>query len=406
MPSPWTSRHRICHALLLACLATAGLANAAAMPAETVLSGLAGPVDFAVLPDRSVWWLEYYSGNVTRYDAATQERQVVFHVTPVVGGERGAVGLGVDQASADNGTFYLYYAVAAPGDEVGGINRLSRIEHGTETVLLTTTAAVRHNGGRIVILPDGTLFVSTGENDLGQPAQDPDSLLGKILHLNPDGSPAPGNPHGRLYSLGHRNVYGLAYDPASKRLFATENSNAERDEVNEILPGHNYGWPACEGTVLFDWAKQQGTDRPCTDATFTLPIGQFYPDTTAAPTGAAILDGHLYWASWNEGAIHRLDQGANGTWTDQRIYQYGGRINDLAASPSGHWLYYSNWTSILRIRVDPPALAPLAPLQGTVGSAVLATTSSTGRIPATGPVLLLLALGMAGFLAQRHRRPE
>ncbi|HJQ93758.1 MAG TPA: PQQ-dependent sugar dehydrogenase, partial [Candidatus Thermoplasmatota archaeon] len=318
--------------------------------ATVVLSGLQGPVDFALLPDGSAWWLEYYSGNVNRQDLATGEREVMFHVEPVVDGERGLVGLGVNQETADAGTFFVYYTVAE-GDEAN-INRLSRIDDGQETVLLTTTSDVRHNGGRILVQPDGTLFVSTGENDLGDPAQDPASLLGKVLHIKQDGTPAPGNPQGRVYSIGHRNVYGLAYDPESQRLFATENGNAERDEVNEIVKGHNYGWPECEGLVEYDYVSkdnQKPTSRPCDDPRFTMPIGEFYPTRTVAPTGAAVLDGRLYWASWNQGAIHRLVQHANGTWTDSVVYQYGGRINDLEAGLDGKSLYYSNWTHIMRV---------------------------------------------------------
>src|SRR5687767_12979763 len=297
--------------------------------AQTVLSGLEGPVDFALLPDGSIWYLGYYSGDVTRHDLATGKKEVLFHVEPVVDGERGLVGLGVNQETADEGTFFVYYTVA-DGDEAN-INRLSRIDDGKETVLLTTTSDVRHNGGRILIQPDGTLFVSTGENDLGDPAQDPDSLLGKVLHIKQDGTPAPGNPHGRAYSIGHRNVYGLAYDPESDRLFATENGNAERDEVNEIIKGHNYGWPECEGFVEYDYVSkgnQKPSTRPCDDPRFTAPIGEFYAGRTVAPTGAAVLDGRLYWGAWNQGDIHRLVQHANGTWTDSIVYHYGGRIND------------------------------------------------------------------------------
>lgn len=335
------------------------VAPSGAAQMQTVLSGLNGPVDFAVLPDGSIWALGYYSGNVTRYDLETGESKVMFHVTPVVDGERGLVGLGVNQQTADNGTFFVYYTVA-DGDEAN-INRLSRIDDGKETVLLTTTSDVRHNGGRILIQPDGTLFVSTGENDLGDPAQDPDSLLGKILHIKQDGSAAPGNPHGRVYSLGHRNVYGLAYDPDSGRLFATENGNAERDEVNEIRKGHNYGWPECEGLVEYDYVtkdNQKPTTRPCDDPRFTNPIGEFYASSTVAPTGAAVLDGRLYWASWNQGAIHRLDENADGTWKDTIVFQYGKRINDLEAGLDGKSLYFSNWTHIVRIPMEAPASVP------------------------------------------------
>ncbi|MEK6975454.1 MAG: PQQ-dependent sugar dehydrogenase [Candidatus Thermoplasmatota archaeon] len=396
-------------ALAAASVLALSLVPPAQAQGETVLSGLEGPVDFAILPDGSVWWLEYYSGNVTRQDLATGNREVLFHVDPVVDGERGLVGLGVNQATADNGTFFLYYTVASP-DGGGGLNRLSRIDDGAETILLTTTSDVRHNGGRILIQPDGSLFVSTGENDLGSPAQDPDSLLGKILHILPDGSPAPGNPHGRLYSLGHRNVYGLAHDPVSDRLFATENGNAERDEVNEILPGNNYGWPACEGFVKYDYRtkdNQKATTKACDDPAFTKPIGEFYATTTVAPTGAAILDGRLYWASWNQGAIHRLDENANGTWTDSVVYQYGGRINDLEAGLDGKSLVYSNWTHLIRVPMEAPADAPrLAPRTGSDDGGLSTSTQTRDErgSPGISTAFVLLALAAAGAMRGARRR--
>jgi MYXO-CTERM domain-containing protein len=361
--APWRKSLTLPQSLLSLglCLVLLLVAAPVVGQAEVVMSGLNGPVDFALLPDGSIWHLGYYSGNVTRHDLETGKDTVMFHVTPVVDGERGLVGLGVNQATADKGTFFVYYTVA-DGDEAN-INHLSRIDDGKETVLLTTSSDVRHNGGRILIQPDGTLFVSTGENDLGAPAQDPDSLLGKILHIKQDGTAAPGNPHGLVYSLGHRNVYGLAWDPDSERLFATENGNAERDEVNEILRGHNYGWPYCEGTVQYtyktkDDQKPTSPSKPCDDPAFTLPLGEFTTTTTVAPTGAAVLDGHLYWASWNKGDIHRIDDNGDGTWTDTVVYHYGGRINDLEAGLDGKSLYYSNWTHILRLPIAAPADAP------------------------------------------------
>lgn len=324
----------------------------------TVLSGLNGPIDFAVAPDGAIWWNEYYTGNVTRYDPADGTREVLFHAEPIPDGvERGILGLALDPNVIHNRVFYVYYTVADPNDSDGGTNRLSRIENGAETILLTTSAHRMHNGGRILFVPDGTMFVSTGDNNRDMVAQDADSLLGKILHLHPDGKPAEGNLKGYVYSMGHRNVYGLAYDPVHDRLFATENSNAERDEVNLIVAGANYGWPLCEGHVEFDLKTQSDTNRPCTNSKFTAPIGEFTETGTVAPTGAAVVDEMLYWASWNQGAIHRMVKNpASDAWFDQVVLSLGGRINDLEADPKGSGLYYSNWTSIMRVGL------PLAPV--------------------------------------------
>lgn len=359
----------------------------------TVLSGLNGPIDFAIANDGSIWWNEYYTGNVTRYDPADGSRRVVFHADPIPEGvERGVVGLALDPDVVDNGVFYVYYTVADPNDADGGTNRLVRVEDGEETLLLSLSAAVRHNGGRILFAPDGSMFVSTGENLLGHPAQDPSSLLGKTLHLWPDGRPAPGNLEGFVYSIGHRNVYGLAYDPLTNRLFNTENGNAERDEVNLILAGGNYGWPHCEGFVEFDLDRGTDTDRPCTDPRFIPPIGEFYPNTTAAPTGAAVLGGVLYWASWNQGAIHRLVEAPGAkVWTDTIMYRPGGRINDMEAGPDGQSIYYSNWTHILRL--DVPVTVAAEPVVG----------PGADKIPGAGVLCFAAAVVIAAVGTLRHR---
>lgn len=196
-------------------------------------------------------------------------------------------------------------------------------------------------------------------------------------------------------------MYGLAYDPATRRLFATENSNAERDEVNLIEPGRNYGWPFCEGFVYYDAAKDEDTDRPGDHPRFTAPIGEFYPNTTAAPTGATIFHGHLYWASWNEGAIHRMKEDpATGKWMDQVVYRPGGRINDLEAAPDGGALYYSNWTHILRLDV-PAALAefPAPP-------PAQSRPADSSRAPATALATAACILALSAGIWRTLGRPR
>lgn len=361
--------------------------------ATTVLDRLNGPIDFAIAPDGAIWWNEYYTGDVTRYDPADGSRRIMFHADPIENGvERGLVGLALDPNVVENEAFYVYYTVADPENPDGGTNRLSRIEGSEETILLTLSAAIRHNGGRILVAPDGSLFVSTGENELGAPAQDPNSFLGKILHVMPDGSPAAGNIKGAVYSVGHRNVYGLAYDTEKGRLFATENGNAERDEVNLVEAGKNYGWPMCEGHVRFDFAKGTDTDLPCDEPGLAPPIGEFYTNRTAAPTGATYLDGVLYWASWNEGGIHAMVETADG-WTDEVVWRPGHRINDLETADGV--LYLSNWTHILRL--ENPKYTPGAPLLNPVDDLVGAEPQ---RTPALGAVV---ALAVALAVAARRR---
>lgn len=369
----------------------------------TVLEGLAGPIDIEVAPDGSIWWNEYYTGNVNRYDPTDDSREVLFHAEPIPDGvERGMLGLALDPDVVENGVFYVFYTVADPHDPAGGTNRLSRIEAGEETVLLTTTASEMHNGGRIEFARDGSMFVSTGDNQRHRMAQEPASLLGKVLHLWPDGTPADDNIEGYVHTMGHRNVYGLAYDHDRDRLFATENSNAERDEINLIEPGNNYGWPHCEGTVRFDPEQYRATEAACDDQRFTPPLGEFTETGTVAPTGAAVVDGRLYWAAWNQGAIHRMvEHPDTGAWYDQVVHEPGGRINDLEADPVAPGLYYSTWGSILRIDL------PLAPMPEPADFPDPQPTGGAAKsAAAVSPALVSVAVvAAATWLALGRRRP-
>lgn len=102
----------------------------------------------------------------------------------------------------------------------------------------------RHGGCRILAHPDGTLYIGTGDATRPTAPQDPAGLGGKVLHLNPDGSPAPGNPDpgSVVFTLGHRNVQGLALQPGTGRLYSVEQGSSRDDEVNLLVPGGNYGW--------------------------------------------------------------------------------------------------------------------------------------------------------------------
>ncbi|MBW3583781.1 MAG: PQQ-dependent sugar dehydrogenase [Euryarchaeota archaeon] len=354
------------------------------------------PTDIDMAADGSVWFTGL-TGNVSRYDPTSDSTELVHHVENVVTGrERGLVGLALAHGHETTGAYYLYYSERTD-DPDGGMNRLVRIVDGEEQRLASLTAAPEHNGGRIVVTPNGTLFVGTGENSLHEPAQDPESLLGKILHMTPEGGPVAGNMHGLVYSYGHRNVYGLAMDPESGALWATENMGWRRDEVNIIEPGGNYGYPECEGH------GKHGIDDPCpTDKGYIFPIMTFYEDHAAAPAGAAFWQGGFYWGSFNEGSIHHLWQDTDTQeWRDEIVYQHDTHIIDILTGDDGD-MWFSAIDGIWRLDLTGDAVNGEEDPEGGPGGAG-DPDEPKGAIPAPGSGLIVLIMAGAAILTRRCR---
>lgn len=203
----------------------------------------------------------------------------------VADGEGGLLGVAVDPEDAGPVMTVFLYRTGETDNAVvrAELDLDSGVLRDLTTVLDGIPKASNHNGGRIAFGPDGYLYVATG--DAGDPAnaQDPESLAGKILRITPDGEPAPGNPDAGspVWSMGHRNVQGLGWDP-SGRMFAGEFGQDELDELNVIEPGGNYGWPEVEG--------------PGDEAGFIDPVA-WWPTSEASPSGIAVTEEAVYLAS-------------------------------------------------------------------------------------------------------------
>jgi len=173
----------------------------------------------------------------------------------VPGGEGGLMGLALSPDFATDRFLFAYYTAAEDNRiarvrlEEAGTESESGLRLGTPEVIFPgISKASTHNGGRIRFGPDGFLYVGTGDSQRREQPQDRNALGGKILRLTKDGKPAPGNPFpgNPVYSLGHRNVQGLAWDSAG-RLWASEFGPEVNDELNLIQAGGNYGWPEVTG---------------------------------------------------------------------------------------------------------------------------------------------------------------
>ena len=289
---------------------------------QTVATGLVAPWGMAFLPDGSLLVTERDSARLLQIRTG-QGPQVLGTIPGVVpGGEGGLLGIAVSPTFASDQWVYVYFTAAND-------NRITRFRLnaiGTQQVILSGLAkATIHDGGRIAFGPDGMLYAGVGDAGNTANAQNQNSLNGKILRMTPTGGVPAGNPFNTLvYSLGHRNVQGLAWD-AQNRLFATEFGQNTFDEVNMIVAGGNYGWPTCEGI--------------CSNPAFRNPIVT-WTTAEASPSGAAIANGHFFAAAlrgqrlW---VVPLTASGGAGTPVDELNNQFG-RLRAVVRGPDG-WLW-------------------------------------------------------------------
>jgi glucose/arabinose dehydrogenase len=245
------------------------------------------------------------------------------------GGEGGLLGLAVSPRFATDATVFAYFTADEDNRVVRITYRDDRLS-GQRPILTGIPKGGIHNGGRLVFGPDGMLYVGTGEQGNPPLAQDRGSLGGKILRMTPQGGPAPGNPFGDsvVYSYGHRNVQGLAFDSAG-RLWAAEFGQNTWDELNLIRPGRNYGWPEVEG--------RGGDDR------FVEPVAQWGTDE-ASPSGIAIAGDAVYMAALRGSRLWRIPIEGDRVGTPRAFFEDDfGRLRTIEMAADGSlWVTTSN----------------------------------------------------------------
>lgn len=248
-------------------------------------------------------------------------------------GEGGQLGLALDPNFEENDTLYAYYTTETEDGPVNRIVRLVETQGGDveqREVLLEAPAARIHNGGRLAFGPDGKLYATIGDTSEASLAQDRDVLAGKILRLNPDGSIPSDNPFdgSPVYSYGHRNPQGLAWDKAGN-LYAPEHGQSAHDELNLIKAGNNYGWPEIQGDE-----NAPGLTPP------VLHSGE----ETWAPSGAEYVEsgpweGSILFTGLAGESLHRVefDPEDPSKVTKHREYLEGeyGRLRTVKQGPEG-----------------------------------------------------------------------
>ena len=285
-------------------------------------------VDF--LPDGDAVVTERMSGQVLLVtpDGASSRLGAIGSVAPQ--GEAGLLGVAVSPDFDTDQTLFFYLTTASDNRVISA--PVDGDQLGEPTVVLDgIPAGFIHDGGRIEFGPDGYLYVTTGETGDPELAQDPDSLAGKILRITADGEPAPGNPDADspVWSLGHRNVQGLAWDDEG-RLWASEFGDSDWDELNLIEKGGNYGWPEVEGT---------GGGSDFIDPQLVWPVDQ------ASPSGLAYADGHLWMAGLRGQRLWRMKVTGDGRAVRPTAFftEDHGRLRTVVTAPDGTlWVTTSN----------------------------------------------------------------
>ena len=296
--------------------------------ASTIATGLNVPWSIVFEPAGTALVSERDNARIVRVSADGDVRPLgdVPGVAPSEGfGEGGLLGLALDPDDAR--TLYAYHSTNTD-------NRVVRIRINGNglgrpvPVLTGIPVSTHHNGGRLAFGPDGMLYVSTGDAEQSDRAQNTDDLGGKILRIRPDGRPAPNNPFdNEIWSYGHRNVEGIAFDD-SERLWASEFGDSTFDELNLIERGGNYGWPEVEG--------KDGSE-------FTNPLQVWSPDK-CSPAAVAITGGVAYVAALRGERVIGvpLDGSRTGKPKDSFVGEYG-RLREIAVAPDGAlWVSTSN----------------------------------------------------------------
>jgi glucose/arabinose dehydrogenase len=311
-----------------AATATATATADAAPARRTIATGLHVPWGIAFLPGGDALVAERTTGRILRIPAGGGKPRLAMRVpgVDVNAGEGGLLGLAVSPHYASDKLVYAYFTSDSD-------NRIVRFRLGGELrpILTGIRSGAIHDGGRIAFGPDGKLYAGVGETGDGALAQDRGALNGKILRMNPDGSVPSDNPFkgSLVWTWGHRNVQGLAWDRAG-RLWASEFGQNTFDEINLIRKGRNYGWPVVEG-------------KGDTQGRFTNPLVT-WRTSDASPSGVAIIGSTLYVAALQGQCVWRIPlQGARtGTPTRLLAGRYG-RIRTVVAAPDETlWVATSN----------------------------------------------------------------
>lgn len=359
--------------------ASPAAAAAPALSTHTIASGLVIPWDVAFVPDGTMLVTER-PGRIRVYSSGGTDATLVRTITVpgvTASGEAGLMGIAVDVDFASNGYVYVCASRTVSGAWRNQVLRYRIAANGTwaNPIVLnigTMVANTIHNGCAVEMDRFGKLWITMGDANNTALAQNRNSLNGKILRVNRDGSipsdnPVIGGKRDRVYSMGHRNPQGIGFQPGTDRVYAVEHGPQPShgdDEINLIVAGGNYGWPCYTGYGR-PWGTISG-GCPAASA-YRNPVWSSGAGVTLATSGGAFMWGSQ-WADWNgqffvsnlkESDIRRFSLNATGTTMtmQQTLFNNSwGRLRAMVSGPGGQMYVTTSMGSNDRvIRIRPAA---------------------------------------------------
>ena len=358
---------------------------------EVFADGLDFPTNAAFAPDGRLFFTEKNTGRVRIIEEGRLLPEPFTEVPSTRTAESGLLGIALHPEFEAEPWVYLVFS-----NRESGRNELHRVRadgndaRETEALLQLPEVSPYHDGGDIAFGPDGLLYVVTGEAHSPDRAQDPQDVAGKVLRLEPDGSAADNPLPGPVFSMGHRNSFGVCVDPDTGNVWQTENGPTTNDELNLIEPGGNYGWPIVRGAAG--------------DPRFVDPQIDF--EEIIVPTGCAIYP-HPHLGSQSEGALFFGDYGGR-LWrvvlneerdAVERFHQLRtglGDITDVLVGPDER-LYVVTSERILRLpaEVESPEPGPSPETPGPTEPGPVDVPSVPSEDDDGPPWLLLIGGGAA-----------
>lgn len=328
---------------------------------EDILTDLSNPWGITWLPDGQILITER-QGKLWLFNPDTKSKTEVTNTPEVfTGGQAGLLDISTNPINPEENWIYITYSAGnnnANRTQIARykLNQLSNPPSLTNEQIIFTNnefkSGTQHFGSRLAWLPDGTLLASIGDG--GNPplkfngelqrfqAQEPTTLFGNVIRINPDGSIPEDNPfldqeeyQPAIYSTGHRNIQGLTIDPYTQSIWSSEHGSRGGDELNLIQPGENYGWP------LVTHSREYVTLQPISE--FQTLEGYTDPklvwSETIAPSGLAAQANTIYAGGLVSKSLHVITVDENNEFQTEEVIDIGQRVRDIEIGPNGNlWI--------------------------------------------------------------------